>query len=123
MERLTDKETYCSFVDCDYERNCKMNNQCYNKQLYDKLKEYEELEEKGLLLKLPCKIGDKVYRFCGAKGSKYVDWRTVSSMTYRLDYKRDIVWEIFTTTTDVLGKTVFITKEEAEEKLRKLQNK
>lgn len=28
----------------------------------DKLAQYEELEEQGLLLKLPCKVGDIVYR-------------------------------------------------------------
>ena len=28
---------------------------------FKKLAEYEDLEEKGLLLRLPCKVGDKVY--------------------------------------------------------------
>ena len=90
----------------------------------DDLKHIQNLidaEEQGLLLKLPCKVGDKVYRFCGAKGRKYVDWRTVSNMTYRLNHNGDIVWEIFTTTTDVLGKTVFLTREEAETRLKELQ--
>lgn len=58
MERLTDEDTYCAFVDCDYE-GCKIN--CYDKKLYDKLKEYEDLEEQGLLLKLPCKVGDVLF--------------------------------------------------------------
>lgn len=29
---------------------------------YERIKGYEELEEKGLLLKLPCKVGDRIYR-------------------------------------------------------------
>lgn len=77
------------------------------------------MEDKVLIL--PCNIGDKVYRFCGPKGKKYVDWRIVSNMTYRLDYKGDIVWEIFTNATDVLGKTVFLTKEEAEKALEEME--
>ena len=30
-------------------------------KLAERLKEYEDLEEQGLLLKLPCKVGDTVY--------------------------------------------------------------
>lgn len=29
--------------------------------VYRKLKDYEDLEEQGLLVKLPCKVGDTVY--------------------------------------------------------------
>ncbi len=29
----------------------------------NKLAEYEDLEEQGLLLKLPCKVGDTIYYF------------------------------------------------------------
>ena len=32
--------------------------------IIDKLAEYEEAEEQGLLLRLPCKIGDTVYVIC-----------------------------------------------------------
>ena len=31
------------------------------KQYFEKLAEYEDLEEQGLLLRLPCKVGDTVY--------------------------------------------------------------
>lgn len=37
------------------------NNAEYWLQAYFKLKDYEDLEEQGLLLKLPCKVGDTVY--------------------------------------------------------------
>lgn len=45
MERLTGKESYCSFVCCDNEDKCKIENVCYDKKLYGKLKEFENLEE------------------------------------------------------------------------------
>lgn len=37
------------------------NNAEYWLQAYFKLKDYEDLEEQGLLLKLPCKVGDTVH--------------------------------------------------------------
>lgn len=51
MERLTESGSYCSVVECDYEHKCGIKPNCYDKRLYDKLKEYEDLEEQGLLLK------------------------------------------------------------------------
>ena len=33
-------------------------------QCFNKLAEYEDLEEQGLLLRLPCKVGDTVYVIC-----------------------------------------------------------
>lgn len=47
MERLTKCDMY--FDDTD------------KRLFYNKLKEYEDAEEQGLLLKLPCKVGDTVY--------------------------------------------------------------
>lgn len=61
MERLTGKDSYCSFTYCDNKGKCKIENVCYDKKLYDKLKEYEDLEEQGLLLKLPCKLRSELY--------------------------------------------------------------
>lgn len=31
------------------------------KEVCDKLADYEDLEEQGRLLKLPCKVGDKIF--------------------------------------------------------------
>ena len=41
-----------------------------------KLAEYEDLEEQGLLLRLPCKVGDTVYRYVEKKGCvlEYTVW-------------------------------------------------
>ena len=70
MERLTEKigNTNCvkgcgsnckyGFQHCRTEdwENCKTID-----DVIDRLAEYEDLEEQGLLLRLPCKIGTKVY--------------------------------------------------------------
>ena len=65
MSRLTTSQNYCD--DCDFgkAKECFFDDKekfnCKDKQIYEKLREYEDLEEQGLLVKLPCKVGDKVY--------------------------------------------------------------
>lgn len=63
MERLTDNTNYCtSWSDCEMpEGKCVFLENCYDRKLYNKLKELEDLEEQGLLLRLPCKSGDDVW--------------------------------------------------------------
>lgn len=40
-----------------------------NQMCLDKLGELEDAEEQGLLLRLPCKVGDTVYRYCEYNGN------------------------------------------------------
>lgn len=65
MERLTERELYdekVRFTKCA-RTNCP--DKCAFCYIPDeanvKLKEYEDLEEKGLLVKIKCKVGDTVY--------------------------------------------------------------
>lgn len=92
----------------------------------EKLGDYEDLDEQDRLIKLPCKVGDTVYvkmasyckthyaeaevrdfvhfiscGFCAVVTSKYFD-------------KENITFSEF-------GKTVFLTKAEAEAKLKELR--
>lgn len=64
---------------------------------------------------LPCKPGDTVYRLCGQRGHKYVAERKVISVSLCGNQS----WQILTTAHDWLGHNVFLTREEAEAKLRK----
>lgn len=56
----------------------------------DKLAEYEDLEEQGLLLRLPCKIGDTVFRVWTVGGKRTVakfcvtDFRLIDGKWYAL---------------------------------------
>ena len=75
-----------------------------------------EAEDEGRLLILPCKVGDTVYcirKNPFAKG-RYVKENIAESITVY----RDNRISIFSTLEDVLGKTVFLTREEAEAALR-----
>ena len=95
-----------------------------------KLAEYEDLEEQGLLLRLPCKIGDKVldndygnpcaYTITGFSvgiGEDCID-EPVSSkeVVYYYSNCSGIITGSFAVSE--LGKTVFFTQVEAEQKLK-----
>ena len=70
---------------------------------------------------MPCKVGDTVYRVKKRNGVWCILPRVVISITFRLDYLNRVVWEIFSTETDVLGKSVFLTELEAEMFLTKMK--
>lgn len=60
MERLTERNP--SWIDDEmWERACEPDCEEID-AVYRKLKAYEDAEEQGLLLRLPCKVGDKLYR-------------------------------------------------------------
>lgn len=55
---------------CDKYCNSKAESTCRGllQKAYERIKEYEELEEQRRLLKLPCTVGDTVYHFCKESG-------------------------------------------------------
>lgn len=111
------------------------------KSLKKKLKEYKDLEEQGLLLRLPCKVGDTVWVitspfnvFNGIEHNKNLRNECyeafISSITI---YKDGLQYRISAKVTNQLigayyneknfGNTVFLTKSEAEQKLKEMENK
>lgn len=76
--------------------------------LLEQLKEYQQLEEQGRLIKLPCKVGDDVYYILGIPNETPC---TIGTCTFKLS---DI---------HKIGKTLFLTKSEAEAKLKELRGK
>lgn len=148
MERLTDKigNTNC-VKGCG--SNCKYGFQYCCKEdwencqtisdVIDKLAYYEDLEEQGRLIKLPCKVGDTVYVVTSPfnvfddieydenmKDEVYESY--VSSITF---YECGEQYRIYAKATNHFigayfrecdfGKTVFLTKSEAEAKLKELR--
>ena len=73
----------------------------------EELKEYKELEEQEMLIKLPCKIGDTVY-IIGCKYRHGIQEKWIN--TGKFEYS-DL---------EKLNKTVFLTKEAAEEALKRI---
>lgn len=79
------------------------------------LAEYEDMEEQGLLVRLPCKVGDTIYR-CGNPTKKIYEWQ----IAYVEVYEDETVFVDDSDNTFVeadIGKTVFLTREEAEKAL------
>ncbi len=90
-------------------------------ELLKQLEEYQQLEEQGRLVKLPCKIGTKVYDITwwdDVQEKVVVEGKTY----YRTARKHKIIESTFDY-FDIkeLGKKVFLTREEAEEKLKELR--
>lgn len=65
----------------------------------EKLREYENLEEQGLLLRLPCKVGDSIY-------SVVEDGLSIVELKFSLSF--------YVRRKNDFGKTVFLTKAEAD---------
>ena len=132
MERLTVKWTdkvYDTLDTVDILDNeySKIN---YNK-LLTKLGEYEDLEEQGLLLRLPCKVGDTIYRVNAGAKEPVIKMR-VLQVHYKQLHKDRIIIRIDAINDndmgescyllDDIGKTVFLTQDEAEQKLKEMEN-
>lgn len=81
----------------------------------ERLANREQAEQQGLLLRLPCKVGDIAYEITGATTRGY-DWKY---LTYEKAYIHGTVFNL--SRLHDIGKTIFLTKEEAEEKLKELK--
>lgn len=82
-----------------------------------KLTEYEDLEEQGRLLKLPCKVGDTVYVIVG----KNISAQKIQRATIDSERKIEFCTKRRGFTLFDIGKAVFLTKSEAEAKLKELR--
>lgn len=133
MERLTVKWTdgvYDTFDPVDVVDNeySKIN----YKKILTKLGQYEDLEEQGLFLKLPCKVGDIIY-VNGVLGVGESEEYKVIRVYYQSNplMKRSEFYVEALLVSDPrnsiefydkeIGKSVFLTKEEAEAKLKEMR--
>lgn len=119
-ERLTDK-TYCISdiraiqKEVFYEdMECRHGFDLYTGKAIDKLAEYEDLEEQGRLLKLPCAVGDIVYVL------------RIDNLAYMMNDEK--VWEIIEEKFEIrhfdcINKTVFLARPDAERALAEMEGK
>lgn len=82
----------------------------------EKSKEYQQLEEQGRLIKLPCKIGDKVWHISGRDIKEDV----ISGIEYSYD-GMFYIWSNEDTWLGGFNDIVFLTKSAAEAKLKGLR--
>ena len=135
MERLTEKQSsgfdlksmygeWCNKY-CEQQRvqTC---NECGIYQAIQKLAEYEDLEEQGLLLRLSCKIGDTIW-YVDNDDDDYpikleIDTISIDDNKNIWYYANDDVYGKFGFIDSDFGKTAFLTKAEAEQKLKKMES-
>ena len=92
-------------------------------QCFNKLADYEDAEEDGLLLQLPCKVGDKVYNLIPRikKANNFQENEITVIKIYKdsvyIFFKNGLAKDI-----KQIGKTVFLTQEEAEQALKRLES-
>ena len=125
MERLIKKvstpmETYYKPTKAKQEVFGNPGDQTAFEEAFRRLYEYEQAEEQGLLIKLPCKAGDVVHKIrkCLAPGCKTCGGYKRVDNCY-CEYKARIFETSFIYSyIDDYGKTVFLTREEAESALK-----
>lgn len=144
-------EEFCKYV----VDGCK---NCYIQQAFKKLATYEDLEEQGLLVRLPCKVGDIVYvdsailpiedmecyEDIDNKIPSYFQGRVVSLRFAQRNWVKIAIkakwlheWiddetgpesdyieceKNFSILLSTIGKTVFLTREEAAKKLEEMKH-
>ena len=138
MERLTERTADGILVKEDYEKeSLKTLYSCYGEKpnsyysnceegycAMEKLADYEDAEEQGRLIKLPCKVGDTVYvptrdfiselrivHISISKNNTFFHWMLNAGIYPNLDGF----------SVDKIGEVVFLTKSEAEAKLKELR--
>lgn len=114
MERLTESNPL--WIDDElWERACEPDCEEID-AVYRKLKEYEDLEEQGRIIKLPCKIGDKVWHISG----RAIKEDVISGIEYSYD-GMFYIWSNEDTWLGGFNDIVFLKKSEAEAKLKELR--
>ena len=132
MERLTNSIDYCQ-LHCDFGNSNECffqdKSKCYEKNIYEKLREYENLEEQGLLLRLPCKVGDTIYEVSYENREFVIKEHIVKEFIYRT-YRFPRI-EIYCENENgflvcnnigKLDEFLFLTKAEAEKKLKEMDS-
>lgn len=95
-------------------------------EIYNRLAELEDKIEAGTLIELPCKVGDVVYEAINDKYSStlpfiqetIIEKIVITKNGLRLKLARNSFYE---TAISSLGKTIFLTKDEAEKRLKELR--
>lgn len=136
MERLTQKsDKMIWFKDQGLKiEPCEMNSH-HCRMILEKLADYEDLEEQGLLVRLPCKVGDMLwYNILG-----YTESYEIKAFSYGYcdgyieageEIGDEIIFYCENHTGSIIGsfpmsgigKIVFPTREEAEKKLEEMKN-
>ncbi len=138
MERLTERERNIDGTGVAKEEITDGLLKPFADKILTKLADYEDLEEQGLLVRLPVKIGDDIYKIPskanydlnvlnGYKANNRVYHQKVYSIVFSqsgwlVQCDKDSIYAPNVICVDVeYGKTWFLTREEAEKKLEEMK--
>ena len=113
--------------DCELYGECGFTYRCCYERVKDRLAELEDMIEQNVLIKLPCKVGDTVYWVFTLQFDE--EYEVYRGKVRRITVDTHEVWvqvstrygAAFERTIDEIGKTLFLTKAEAEAKLEELK--
>ena len=100
-------------------------------ELREKLKRYEDAEEQGLLLRLPCKVGDTLYRVNKGAKEPVIMMRVIQLYIKQIHKDRTVMRIDAINDADMgescylpcdIGERIFLTREEAEAKLKEMED-
>lgn len=96
-------------------------------RIIERLAEYEDAEEQGLLLRLPCKIGSILYQPTSNGINEYYTIGLCfniprNKFMYEVTYNVGLDWYKTTCDFDYINDVVFLTREEAENKLKEMES-
>lgn len=120
MERLTEWKDDKKLL-----AKTKFNGDFGSANVLSRLAEYEDAEEQGLLLRLPVKIGSILYQPVSNRINEYKVTglrfdNTRNEFMYEAAY-RGLEWYTAICDFDCINKIVFLTREEAEQKLKEME--
>lgn len=129
MERLTKRDA--GFINEEFWISAEEPDDETIDNVYLKLREYENAEEDGRLLILPCKVGDTVYYYCKILDEilQYfieqivIDYDADSPKGYIIynAINNDGPYEDIDFDETDIGKTIFLTREAAEQALKEME--
>lgn len=129
MERLTERERNVDGTGVAKEEITDGLLKPFADKILTKLADYEDLEEQGLLVRLPCKVGDTVYRVnAGAKQPiipmtvseiHFLCYKNERAVRFDAIGKEDMGESCYR--LEDIGRIVFLDREEAEKKLEEMK--
>lgn len=133
MARLTERNENKELLVREEERLLNANGIITKDEMYkimrhlaEKLAQYEDKEEQGLLLQLPCKVGNTAWYIDNDDDNYPIEIRIThieikeNYILYYAEEKEDCGTLAFD--SDDFGKTIFFTQAEAEQKLKEMES-
>ena len=126
LREYLDTELTPEEIDMDHEAAEQLRHLCQDYDL-GRLEKLAEADKDGRVVALPCKVGDTLYEVTGRKTISEYRVKAIRvelfCMFIEWEIEKGFVWQSLTgITQNEIGKTVFLTREEAEKALEAMKD-